>query len=174
MPDMLVKLYDLPDVANEEGALRQQGIFIKQSLPHNMHRIVSYVRDTFSEAWASECTVSFSNKPVSCFVALDGDKIVGFACYNATCLSFFGPTGVSEEYRGRAIGKVLLVKCLLAMRDIGYAYGIIGWVEEALPFYMKAVNAIEIPDSFPGVYQRAIGIERIIEKRATTRQEQAE
>ena len=145
-------------------SLRREGIFIKQALPHNMHRIISYVRDSFGEAWAGECTVALSNKPVSCFVALDGDKIVGFACYNATCLSFFGPTGVSEDYRGRGIGKVLLLRCLLAMRDIGYAYGIIGWVDEALPFYKKTVNAIEIPDSFPGIYQRSIGIEKILEK----------
>lgn len=162
MKDMLVKLYDLPHVSAEEQALQEQGILIKQAMPHNMYRIVTYVRETFSEGWAGECTVSFSHSPPSCLVAVEGDKIVGFACYEATCRNFFGPTGVSPAYRGRGIGKVLLVKSLQAMYHMGYGYAIIGWVDEAQPFYEKTLKAIAIPDSFPGIYQRAIGIEKIL------------
>jgi GNAT superfamily N-acetyltransferase len=160
--DMLVKLYDLPDATETESALRAQGITIKQAMPHNMHRIVAYVKETFSEGWAGECSVSFSRNPPSCFVAVDGDTIVGFACYETTCLNFFGPTGVSPQYRGRGIGTVLLIKSLQAMHQMGYGYAIIGWVDEAQAFYERTLRAIPIPDSFPGVYRRAIGIEKII------------
>lgn len=38
------------------------------------------------------------------------------------------------------------------MRDIGYAYAIIGGVGPAA-FYEKTVGAILIPDSAPGVYR---------------------
>ena len=163
--DMLVKLYDLPLVEEDEHELLQAGLFIKRVLPHNMDRVVRFVRETFGEGWAGECTVAFSNKPTSCFVAVDDEKLVGFACYDATCKGFFGPTGVSEDYRGKGIGKVLLLKSLYAMREAGYGYAVIGWVDEAAPFYAKTVGATVIPDSFPGIYQRAIGIEKIIRRK---------
>lgn len=163
--DMLVKLYGLPDISELEHRLNAEGILFKQAMPHNMMRVVRYVQETFGEGWAGECTVSFAKAPPSCFVAVDGDTVVGFACYEATCRNFFGPTGVSVEYRGRGIGTVLLVKSLDAMRQMGYAYAIIGWVDEARPFYEETLGAVTIPDSFPGVYGRAIGIEQILSRR---------
>ncbi len=164
--DMLVKLYDLPETIPGLDQLKQMGIQIKRAMPHNKHRVLSYVEEVFGKGWASECDGCFARQPVSCFIALDGDKIVGFACYETTALDFFGPTGVSEEYRGKGIGRVLLLKCLLAMREMGYGYAIIGGVDDAEGFYAKAVNATPIPDSFPGVYDNAIGIEKSIARRA--------
>jgi GNAT superfamily N-acetyltransferase len=154
--DMLVKLYNLPNEIPNIEKLKEAGIEIKRALPVDKHIIVSYVKNTFSEGWASECDVSLSNMPVTCFVAVKDKNIIGFACYNATCLDFFGPAGVTEGFRNKGIGKVLLFKCLLSMREEGYAYAIIGWVEDAIEFYKKTVNAIVIEDSFPGVYQRMI------------------
>ncbi len=164
--DMLVKLYDLPETVPGLERLNQIGIQIKRAMPHNKHRVLSYVEDVFGKAWASECDGCFARQPVSCFIALDGDTIVGFACYETTALDFFGPTGVSEAYRGKGIGKALFLKCLLAMREMGYGYAIIGGVDDAEGFYVKTVNAIPIPDSFPGVYANAIGIEKSIARRA--------
>ena len=43
-----------------------------------------------------------------------------------TAKAFFGPTGVDETYRGKGIGKALLLVCLHDMYAQGYAYGIIG------------------------------------------------
>lgn len=37
-----------------------------------------------------------------------------------------------------------------------YGYAIIGWVGPA-EFYAKAVGAVEIPDSTPGVYRGMLG-----------------
>jgi GNAT superfamily N-acetyltransferase len=158
---MLVKLYDMPETAEVPEALVNQGISIRRALPQNKMAVVEYVNTTFGSGWAGEADVCFSNKPVSCFIALHGDKLIGFACYDTTCLDYFGPTGVSREYRGMGIGKALLLKSLIAMREIGYAYAIIGGVKDAIPFYERAANAMTIPGSFPGIYARAIGIERI-------------
>jgi hypothetical protein len=154
--DMLVKLYNLPSVIPGMEKLKEDGIEIRRALPMDKHLITSYVKETFSDAWASECDVSFTNKPVSCFAAVKNKKIIGFACYNATCFGFFGPTGVSEQFRNNGIGKALLFKCLLTMWEEGYAYAIIGWVDEALEFYKKVVNAVVIEDSSPGLYKRMI------------------
>jgi predicted N-acetyltransferase YhbS len=110
------------------------------------------VRNTFDGAWESECDVSFSNHPVSCFIATEGGKIIGFACYDSTCKNFFGPSGVAETKRGLGIGKALLLSCLHVMRANGFAYAIIGGVGPA-EFYSKAVGAITIEGSSPGIYR---------------------
>ena len=99
--------------------------------------------------------MSLSKSPSNCYIAVCNKEIIGFAAYNATCLGFFGPTGVDESFRGKQIGKALLLKSLNSMWEEGYAYAIIGWVGPA-EFYEKAVNAIMIEGSHPGVYKRMI------------------
>ncbi|MBI3941740.1 MAG: GNAT family N-acetyltransferase [Chloroflexi bacterium] len=152
MADMLVKLYTLPDAAPVLAQLRQAGIVIRRAIAPEKHLVVDWVRREFSLGWASECEVSFSNHPVSTYMALDGNNIAGFACYDATYRNFFGPTGVLPDYRGRGIGKGLLLAALQAMAANGYAYGIIGWVGP-VDFYARTVGAVVIPDSTPGIYQ---------------------
>ena len=77
---------------------------------------------------------------------------MGFACYDATAKNF-GPTGVTSDYRGKGIGRALLLKCLLSMREQDYGYAIIG--ELPGEFY-KTANAVPIDNSFPGIYGRLI------------------
>ena len=55
------------------------------------------------------------------------------------------------ERRQRGIGRALLLSALHAMRAEGYAYGIIGWAS-SVDFYRRAVGAIEIAGSEPGIY----------------------
>ena len=84
-------------------------------------------------------------------------QILGFACYDATALGFFGPIGVDPEARGLRIGQALLLTCLHAMAWEGYGYAVIGWCDGAADFY-RTVGAVEIPNSAPAqsVYSRLI------------------
>lgn len=152
MADMLVKLYGLPDASSLFAKLEEQGVTIRRALAPEKHIILKWIEENFSKAWASECDVSFSHQPVGCFLAIEEKQIVGFACYEATCKNFFGPTGVLENQRGRGVGKALLLTTLYAMRHEGYAYAIIGGVGPA-EFYEKAVGAKLIEDSTPGIYK---------------------
>ena len=85
-------------------------------------------------------------------------QVLGFACYDTTAMNFFGPTGVREDRRGQGIGRALLLRCLYAMREEGFAYAIIGWVGDALPFYQRTVGATIIENSHPGEYKRMIDL----------------
>jgi GNAT superfamily N-acetyltransferase len=152
MPDLLAKLYDLPDLTELRSTLEKEGILIRPAMPYEKHLAVNWVRDNFSTRWASECDVAFANQPISCFLATHDGQIVGFACYDSTCRNFFGPIGVLDAHRGRGIGKTLLLACLNSMHEQGYAYAIIG-AAGPQEFYAKAVGAIEIPDSTPGIYR---------------------
>ncbi len=151
MSDMLVKLYDLPEIDSLVQRLRDQGIVIRTAMSYEKHNVVEWVQDSFDRCWASECDVSFSNHPISCFIATKAGKIIGFACYESTCKNFFGPTGVAKIKRGLGIGKALLLSCLHAMAADGYAYAIIGGTGSG-DFYAKTVGAKEIEGSSPGIY----------------------
>ncbi|MNC29872.1 Acetyltransferase (GNAT) family protein [compost metagenome] len=159
MPDMLVKLYELPDLAPVQSKLEEQGIVIRRGLPPEKHLAAEWVERTFQRHWRSELEAAYSRLPVSCFIAQDvsGGKaeMVGFACYEATAKDFFGPTGVNPDYRGKGIGKALLLAALHAMRAEGYAYAIIGSAGPTA-FYEKEVGAIAIPDSSPGIYKHML------------------
>jgi len=150
--DMLVKLYDLPPSHESLSRLAAAGVSVRRALPPEKHKVLAWIRSTFSEAWASEADVAFARQPVSCFLAIENKRLLGFACHDATCRNFFGPTGVDANARGRGIGAGLLLTCLDAMRHQGYGYAIIGGVGPA-EFYTKAVGAIPIEGSEPGIYR---------------------
>ena len=148
---MLVRLYDLPESGSRVAALRKAGIEVRRALAPERHIVVNWVRHEFGEGWASECEVSFGRLPISCFRAQRGQEVLGFACYDATAKAFFGPTGVLERERKQGIGTALLLESLHAMAAEGYAYAIIGGAGPE-DFYAKAVGAVPIAGSTPGIY----------------------
>jgi GNAT superfamily N-acetyltransferase len=150
MIDMLVRLYDLPDSTALYADIADKGVTLRRARAFEKHTVAAFAR-TFSEKWQSEVEVAVTRQPVSCFIATRDKQILGFACFETTQRGFFGPTGVSEDARGLGIGKALLMKALEGLRDIGYAYAIIGGVGPR-EFYEKACGAIEIPGSDPGTY----------------------
>jgi GNAT superfamily N-acetyltransferase len=113
--------------------------------------VVEFARAHGSPGWADECVAAFARLPLACFIAVENDELVGFACYEATCRNFFGPELVHPERRGRGVGRALLLASLHAMRAEGYAYAIIGWAS-AIEFYRRAVGALVIDGSEPGIY----------------------
>lgn len=152
MQDMLVKLLDIPSSEECIKELKKEGINIRRAMVPDMFRIVEFVDKLMGKYAAAECQICFSRQPVSCFIAERKGQLLGFACYETTMRDFFGPTGVNEEERGKNIGKALLLKCLESMREMGYAYAIIGGVGPAA-FYEKCCGASLIEDSTPSVYK---------------------
>jgi hypothetical protein len=110
---------------------------------------LEWVGSTFSSTWALECETAFAANPFSRYIAVEKDTLIGFACYDCARKNFFGPTGVAEAARGKGGGVSLLLACLHAMRDDGYA--IIGGVGPA-EYYAKTVGATLIEGSSPGIY----------------------
>lgn len=151
MPDLLVNLLKLPPL--EPLMLEQEadGILVRRAQPFEITRVRSFVEKSFSVAWADEISIGFASKPVSVFIAVVEQEMVGFAGYECTRRSFFGPTGVIENMQGRGVGKALLIASLWGLREMGYVYGVIGRAGP-VEFYEKAVGAIAIPDSEPGIY----------------------
>lgn len=152
MPDLLVNLLNLRPLDPATLERNEAGIIIRRAQPFEITQVRNFVAREFSAPWADEISVGFVNKPVSLYLAVVDKMIVGFAAYECTRRSFFGPMGVVDKLEGRGIGKKLLLASLWGLRDMGYVYGIIGRAGP-IEFYQKTVGAIVIPDSDPGIYR---------------------
>ncbi|MCZ2111406.1 MAG: GNAT family N-acetyltransferase [Dehalococcoidia bacterium] len=151
MPDMLVRLYDLPPAEPLVAELRAVGVVCRRAESYERSAVLTFVRERWPR-WMDETEAAFGRMPATCYVAIAEGKLAGFACYNVTRPNFFGPTGVSRSHRKMGFGKALLVQCLEALRAEGYAYAIIGGVGPA-EFYEKTVGATLIEGSSPGIYE---------------------
>lgn len=167
MSDLLVKLYNLPPQDELRARLRAAGIEIRRAHPAEKGAIADWARARFSERWADECQGALEQRPVTCFIAVEhrklaepatdpyvqgAEKLVGFACYDIVARGMFGPEAVDEAYRGRAIGKALLLAALHDMRSLGYAYAVIAWAGP-VDFYGRCVGATIIEGSEPGPFR---------------------
>ncbi|MEM1011667.1 MAG: GNAT family N-acetyltransferase [Planctomycetota bacterium] len=151
MPDLLVKLYDLPPATPVEG------VTIRVARPFERGHLRDFIEEHFTRSWADEADAGFANRPVSTWLATEPaeggrSKIVGFAGYDCTARGLWGPTGVAPSARGRGIGKALLLHSLHAMHTAGYAYAIIGGAGP-VDFYRDTCGATVIDGSEPGFYR---------------------
>lgn len=157
MADMLVSLYEIPGSYEAERQLAGQGIRIKRALAPDRSKIVRFSRTCAGEDYSDEVEAAFCNNPITCYIATKEKNVIGFACFEATAKNFFGPMAVAEKERKKGVGKALLLKSLESMRELGYAYAIIGWpTKSAIDFYKKCVDAIIIGEKSSGVYRRMI------------------
>jgi len=148
---MLVRLYDLPDASLYYRRAEEAGVAVRRADPWDHARYRRFVEGTFGELWAVEADLAYRQSPITAFVAEREGRIVGFAAYECTRRGYFGPTGVQPDERGRGIGGALLFRCLESMREMGYAYAIIGGVGPQ-DYYKKVCGAFVIPGSEVGVY----------------------
>ncbi len=153
--DMLVNLSRLPKYEELDENLQKRRVIIRQPIAPERSLIMDWVALHFARSWADEVAAAFCNQPVSCLIAQKEGEILGFACYEATKKNFFGPTGVKESARGQGLGNALLVKSMEAMKNLGYAYAIIGGVRSP-KFYEKAVGAQSIEDSGLSIYENML------------------
>ncbi len=148
---MLVRLYDLQDGSSYIRRAAELGFAVRRAEAWEPERMRCFIEGQFGRLWAVEAGRAFIHSPITAYLALKGPEIVGFGAYECTRRGFFGPTGVREDLRGNGLGAALLFRCLESMREMGYAYAVIGGVGPAA-FYEKVCGAFVIPGSETGVY----------------------
>ena len=154
MADMLVKLYNIPYSHDIEENLSKSGIRIKKVLAPDRSKIIAFARTCAKDDYSDEVRAAFANNPVTCYIAAREKELIGFACYETTARNFFGPMAVLESERKKGVGRALLLKALESMRELGYAYAIIGWsTKSAVSFYKECVDAIMIDENSSSVYK---------------------
>jgi len=95
----------------------------------------------------------FGTNPVwKAFVATDDNIIVGFALYYTRystwkgCRLYLEDFLVTEDYRGKGIGKILFEKVVQEAREGNYngmVWQVLDWNEPAINFYNKYAAGIE-------------------------------
>lgn len=148
MPDLLVPLYgDLPNPSQVKG------IWTGRPLAHQAPSVLSFVSGEFGKGWKAETRTAFAAVPPTLFVAVseDSGELTGFCCWDCTARGFLGPVGVAPGARGSGTGKALVLSVLHAMREIGYAYAIVG-AAGPVGFFGKCCSVQVIEGSEPGIY----------------------
>ncbi|MBV9262914.1 MAG: GNAT family N-acetyltransferase, partial [Candidatus Eremiobacteraeota bacterium] len=114
-------------------------------------RTLAWIDATFGGWWSSE-----ANAGSNAIARRDGE-LLGFATIEPLGLNFswlrglarerdvgvFGPLGVTAERRGRGLGKALLQRSLLELRERGYRRALVAAVgdERLVRYYAGAVDA---------------------------------
>lgn len=113
--DIMVKLHELPplDPSRTDAA----GVTIRRTIAPEKQVVCDWIGEHFEPAWVSETERCFSNRPISCFTALRGREMLGFACRDAPAQGVWGPTGVAQTACGQGVGAALLLATLHAMRE---------------------------------------------------------
>jgi hypothetical protein len=83
MPDMLVKLYELPSFEADRERLVGAGIVCRRAESYERRHVVTFVTKHWPN-WADEVTAAFAHVPPTLFVAARAGQAIGFAAYNAT------------------------------------------------------------------------------------------
>ena len=136
--DLLARDWDTTDA---EAGLAQSGFTVRRLLPEDQNRFGAWLGEHWSPIWHYEALSSYKNNPVSTFVALVEGRICAFASYNATTFAHvFGPTGTEPALQGRGLGRVLFLRCMRDLKDLGYQAAEICWVGP-IAFYARVADA---------------------------------
>jgi hypothetical protein len=54
MPDLFVKLYELPDVRSHIDEFQKEGVNIRKAMAYEKRQVVEWVEDNFGKGWAIE------------------------------------------------------------------------------------------------------------------------
>jgi GNAT superfamily N-acetyltransferase len=125
----------------EEKKLLRKDIICKRAEVNEKKEILVWLEKKFPQ-WIPEVSEAFNNKPVTLFIAKHKGSIRAFSAHevNNRGLGWFGPMGTDKSLRGQGIGGILLRKCLLDMKEMGYVKAIIPWVGP-IQFYMHYANS---------------------------------
>jgi GNAT superfamily N-acetyltransferase len=99
--------------------------------------VLSFIEREFGRIWRFE-----ASRAEAIFITEDDGAITGFAAIEANNrgLGTFGPTGVAKAFRGRGLGRELLLAALADLHRLGYTRAVIPWTD-ALDYYRKSCGA---------------------------------
>ena len=159
----LVNMFEDKDSPFLKKIFRLPGdVIIRRAGANERHAILGVIAEYFHPNWVDEISPAFDKVPITCFIATQNGKLLGFACIDGLRKGFFGAMGVIPTARKTGVGRGILIECMRGLYEMGYPYGIIGGVApDAQGFYKKVLEGYvsEIPNSDPGIYR--YGVEEV-------------
>lgn len=136
--------FQIPDeiLAREEQLRREDGIVVRPVASTDLPELMPFLVEHFGWDWyrfAQEYLLELygpGSDQICFLVAKQGARIVGY-CQQRR--ERFGPFGVMPEMRNKGIGRILLFRCLQAMRAKGFHCAWFLWTgEDAARLYTLA------------------------------------
>jgi GNAT superfamily N-acetyltransferase len=152
---------DITNNTNQKLPL-QEGVGLRRAVKEDCSRLMQLVNElALYERAPEEVTVTldefieagFGAKPVwKAFVAEVDGIIVGFAVYYIRystwkgCRMYLEDLIVTEAYRGKKIGKLLVDRLIVEAKELGFSgmvWQVLDWNEPAINFYKKYEATME-------------------------------
>ena len=70
MTDMLVRLYDIPEMGGYAEEMERIGVLIRRPNVWEKPLLLDWVNEHFNLSWTLECEVAFTTRPPACFIAV--------------------------------------------------------------------------------------------------------
>ena len=139
--NMDVDLLSAPlDTRAAEDRLASQGIGVRRADGDDDGPLQESLGATWEPDWIAEIVTSLRSSEAGLYVAVQGDRYVGFCCYGVNRVHEVGPIGTHPDMRRAGIGGVLLKRCLAEQRDRGIVAAELVWVGP-LSYFARAVHA---------------------------------
>ena len=139
--NMDVDLLSAPlDTRAAEDRLASEGIEVRRASGGDDGPLQKSLGATWQPGWIAEIVTSLRSSEAGLYVAVQGDRYVGFCCYGVNRVHEVGPIGTHPDLRRTGIGGVLLKRCLAEQRDRGVVAAELVWVGP-LSYFSRAVNA---------------------------------
>lgn len=127
--------------AAHEARLAQDGITVRRLEERDRESFGAWLGATWNSSWQHEGLLSYTNDPVSTFVATQNEQIIAFATYGITPYLYgFGPTGTAPAMQGRGIGRVLFFRCMNDLQTLGHQQSEVQWTGP-VSFYARIADA---------------------------------
>ena len=129
------------DLKDDLDDMEHEGITIRRCEDSDYDPTTEFLERVFPP-WVGEVLETFENKPISTYIALSEDKVIGFSSFdsNNKGTGWFGPMGVDPERQTKGVGTALLRLCLRDLAEQGRDRAIIPWVGP-VRFYAKRCAA---------------------------------
>lgn len=113
----------------ERGArLAAEGLLVAPLAADWLPAFLRFAETDLPHDWLRDARDLLAHAPLETItIARDGARVIGYCQHRG---EHFGPFGVSEGYRGRGVGKVLLATCLRAMRTRGLHNAWVLWTSD--------------------------------------------
>jgi len=129
------------DHSEEIRQCEEKGVQIRRALPSDKEASLAMVAREWT-SWIPEVEATFRHDPVTLFIGLKDNQVVGFSAYDSNNVrtGWFGPMGVLPEYRKFGIGQIVCKLCLAEIKKQGFHTSVIPWVGP-VRFYSKVCGA---------------------------------
>ena len=110
----------------------ERGYLVRRAAPGDRAALLAAVALAFGRAWPFEVERALGHEPAGVHLAISRDDgaVAAFAAHdgNNRGAGWFGPAGTLEPHRGRGLGEVLLLACLLDVAAAGHATCEVAWI----------------------------------------------